>query len=211
MVNRIRRLLYAVLLGLSARIEASDPGRVLSADLRIEASPGAALDGLSSYRIQFVAADPRIGAPLQKAAEHLRKRTWTLSDSVLSLRGGVGFDVELTDTGNLHLSLFPDEDDPQRGRRWLLWTHPDGMRDRWWSLGGSVDIVRTQPQRAQALERLYTDRTLMLAPQLILDMDRLAGLAGSAQLTLQNANWRDAVTDRYTDTRVWQINVRWRF
>lgn len=211
MVNRARRLLYAVLLGFSPQAGAGDPGQPLPASLLIESFPGGTTGYLSTYRVSFAAADPRIAAPFQRAAELLRKRTWTFSDSVFSLRGGVGLDVELPDAGNLHLSLFPDDDDPQRGRRWQLSTRREGAHGRLWSLGGCVDVVRTEPERPQAVERPYTDRELTVAPQLILDMDRLAGLPGNAQLLLQHANWRDGVTERYTDGRVWQVNVRWRF
>lgn len=218
-VNRTRRLLYAVLLWLSPQASGAstlaDPAApaeasgFLPATLIIESFPAAVGSSLSAYRVVFVAPDSRIAAPFQKAAELLRKRSWKFNDSSLSLRGGVGLDVGLPDDGNLHLSLFPDEDDPQRGRRWQLSTTPNNARGRLWSVGGCVDVVRTQQERSRY--EGYTDREIAVSPQLILDMDRLAGIPGTAQLVLQNANWRDGVTERYTDERVWQINVLWRF
>lgn len=218
-VNRIRRLLYAVLLWLSPQASgAATPAEsgtppaasgFLPATLVIESFPAAAGSPQSTYRIAFVVPDSRIAAPFQRAAELLRKRSWKFNDSLLSLRGGVGLDVGLPDDGNLHLSLFPDDDDPQRGKRWQLSTATKGSSGRLWSVGGCVDVVRTQQERSPY--EGYTDREIAVSPQLILDMDRLAGMPGTAQLVLQNANWRDGVTERYTDERVWQINVIWRF
>lgn len=218
-VNRTRRLLYAILLWLSPQAsgaatlaEPDAPAQVsglVPATLVIESFPAAAGRSLTTYRVAFVVPDSRIAAPFQKAAELLRKRSWKFNDSLLSLRGGVGLDVGLPDDGNLHLNLFPDDNDPQRGKRWQLSTSTKNARGRLWSVGGCVDVVRTQQERSPY--EGYTDREIAISPQLILDMDQLAGMPGTAQLVLQNANWRDGVTERYTDERVWQINVLWRF
>ena len=118
-------------------------------------------------------------------------------------------DLGLPDGGNLHLNLFPDKNDPERGRHWRLSSDGDVRNARLWSVGGSVDIVN--PEREIGPYRGDTERQFALAPQLMLDMDRLAGMPGSAQLTLQHCNWRDKVTDHHTEDKVWQLNVRWRF
>ncbi len=217
--NLIRRALYAALLWLSPQGHAADAQQQQAASdavaeaklakLTIESFPAGATGYLSRYRIDFVLPDPRIAAPLRRAAELLRTHTWHFNDALLSLRGGVGLDLALPDAGNLHLSLFPDDDDPARGKRWRLATPPNSAPGRLWSLGACLDAVRTAHDRGA--ERLVSDREVVLTPQLILDMDRLAGMPGSAQLMLQRAGWRDKVSNRYSEEQVWQVNVRWRF
>lgn len=215
--NLVRRGLYAVLLWLSphAPSAASDQtgataeAKSLSATLTIQALPAGQPGVASTYRIAFVPPDSRIAAPLRKAADLLRTRTWEFNDSLLSLRGGVKLALDLPDGGNLHLDLFPDEDNPDRGRRWKLSTPAEDGRAGLWSVGGKVTVI--DEQRVRGGFRADTDRQFTVAPQLVLDMDELAGVPGSAQLMLQRCNWHDRTTDRFTDDRVWQLSVRWRF
>lgn len=215
--NLLRRGLYAVLLWLSphtpsaaaAPSEAPASPKALSATLTIEAQPANSTGVASSYRIAFVPPDSRIAAPLRRAADLLRTRTWEFNDNLLSLRGGVKLALDLPDGGNLHLDLFPDEDNPDRGRRWKLTTPAEDGRTGLWSIGGSVIVIDELRERGPY--RAGTDRQFTVAPQLVLDMDELAGMPGNARLTLQRCNWHDGVTDRFTEDRVWQLNVRWRF
>lgn len=215
--DHARRGLYAVLLWLSPQAPSAaaaqlDPPKSAGPSaglLTIEALPSSVSGVSSGYRISFSAPDNRIAAPFRKAAEILRARTWQFNDSLLSLRGGVKLDLGLPDGGNLHLNLFPDKNDPERGRHWQLSSDGDVGSARLWSVGGSVDIVN--PERETGPYRVDTERQFVLMPQLMLDMDRLAGMPGNAQLTLQHCNWRDKVTDHHTEDKVWQLNVRWRF
>ncbi|WP_348817719.1 hypothetical protein [Fontimonas sp. SYSU GA230001] len=179
------------------------------ASLSIEALPSWTPGVASAYRISYTPPDDRIAAPLRKLADLLRTRTWQFNDSLLSLRGGVKLDLGLPDGGNLHLNLFPDQDDPERGRHWQLSSDGDAGPARLWSVGGSVEVINAERERGP--HRVDTERQVVLTPQLMLDMDQLAGMPGNAQLTLQHCNWRDGVTNHHSDDKVWQLNVRWRF
>lgn len=216
-INHARRGLYAVLLWLSpqapsaAAVAADAPKSAgpSTASLSIEALPSSIPGVSSGYQITFSAPDGRIAAPFRKVAESLRARTWQFNDRLLSLRGGVKLELGLPDGGNLHLNLFPDKNDPERGRHWQLSSDGAVSSARLWSVGGSVDIVNQERERGPY--RVDTERQFALSPQLMLDMDQLAGVPGSAQLVLQHTNWRDKVTDHHTEDKVWQLNVRWRF
>lgn len=216
-VNRLRRLVYAVLLWLSAPLVAhAVPAEGKSAGsgptlhkalLTIESFPES--DGGTQYRVSFNVPDSRIAAPFARLAEGLRTQTWSFNDRLPSLRGGVGLDLQLRDAGNLHLRLFPDEDHPERGRRWTITTRAQSRHAPVWSVGGSVDLVRTQHIRYGQWPD--SEREVRLAPELMLDVDRLAGIPGTAQLTLQHGGWRDRTSRRYAEGDCWQVQVRWRF
>lgn len=141
---------------------------------------------------------------------------WRYTEGWRQLRGGVGLDMEVAGAGNLHLTLLPARDSEMRGMRWALDGDGDGSvrGARLWSLGASFDMVRTVDygtDRASSDRRFpHGSRRVVLSPQLVLDLDRLAHTAGNAQLTLQHANWRERDSRALPD-RVWQLSLRWRF
>lgn len=219
--NRVRRGLYAVLLWLSCppllvaaevddQAQTSGPSQEGSqAKLSIERLRSSVAAAQQEYRVTLSVTDPRVAAPFRHAAEILRTRSWRFNDSLPNLRGGLGLDIELPDAGNLHLRLFPDERHPDRGLRWEVTSSAAALQRKLWSFGGAVDVIRTEPE--QRVLPSARGREIALTPQLVLDMDRLADLPGSAQLTMQYGHWRDGVTDRHSGDRVLQLNVVWRF
>ena len=137
---------------------------------------------------------------------------WRYTEPWRQLRGGIGLDIEIADAGNLHFTLLPARDTSVRGMRWQFDTD-EGPHARVWSVGASVDVVRTieSDARLRDGEGLRGQRRLVLNPQLVLDLDRLIDADGHAQLTLQHSNWRDASSRRALPDRVWQLSLRWRY
>jgi hypothetical protein len=129
------------------------------------------------------------------------------------IRGGVGVDLLVQDGARLHLDLVPARDPAVRGWRWKQRLGDGARTAGWWSLGAGFDVVRTAS--AGPLDPLrerhpYRDRRIVLSPQLLVDLDRVAGLDGCAELRLQHAYWRGSgdLADR---DRAMQIELRWRF
>ena len=129
------------------------------------------------------------------------------------IRGGAGFDLGIAGLTRLHLDVVPARDPSVRGWRWK---HRLGdISGAWlpWSIGAAFDVVRSMPDEPldAARERHpYRDRRLVVSPQFLLDLDRVAGFDGCAELRLQHAYWRGP-GDLAGDRRTWQVELRWRF
>jgi hypothetical protein len=129
------------------------------------------------------------------------------------IRGGAGVDLFVQDGLRLHLDLVPARDPAVRGWRWKQRFSERADARSWWSLGAGFDVVRTpstEPLDVLRERHPYRDRRIVLSPQLLVDLDRVAGLDGCAELRLQHAYWRsgDDVAD---GERALQIELRWRF
>jgi hypothetical protein len=117
------------------------------------------------------------------------------------LRHGVALDYALGEGGGLHLALFAKRD----ARRWELNAQPPAAafgQARLWSLGGAVEVVRLGVDRR---------RTLTVAPQLLVDLDRLTGAAGELDLTVQYSPWRTSEPQASRSQSVPQLSLKWRF
>jgi len=217
LAGRLKRLLYAGLLTASPQVPAlaDTPGTAAVRPLpeRIYVAlqilhPSGADDRLETAEIRF--HDPRMSPLFSSLAERLSARSWTFSDEWRRARGGVGLDVEITESGNLHLNLVPAREGADRGVRWQLGGDGHARRTSLWSLGGGVDLVRMM-EVGQREPGSHNHQRLVLSPQLVLDLDQLAGAPGSAQLTLQQTYWREAASRRAMPDRVWQLTLGWRF
>lgn len=170
-----------------------------------------------SWRLPRPVLDLRAAPMMALAAEsqRLASLAWRYTEEWRQLRGGVGLDVEIADAGNLHLTLVPARDSEVRGLRWLLDADGGARGTQLWSIGASFDLVRTMDYDFDAppsdRDRLRGSRRVILSPQLLLDVDRLARTAGNAQLTVQHSNWREHDSRRALPGRVWQFALRWRF
>jgi len=214
-VNVLRRGIYAALLWVSHPLNAAaaDDGSAAEAQPRratidIQALPAEGPAEARSWRVGISSSDPRAAPALAPLIERLRNRSWKFDDRRFpSLRGGIGVDIDLPEAGNLHLNLLPRKDKAVTGDglRWKLSADESDDRQQKWSLGGTLDRVRSGDGPGQPGES-----KLAVTPQLILDVDALTGMSGDAKLTLQRAQWRDSRSGEDVG-RVWQINVRWRF
>lgn len=215
-VNLLRRGLYAVLLWISHPLNAAaaDGGQAAKAEaaprratIDIQALPSALPGEPPGWRVGVSTDDPRAAPALSPLIQHLRGRRWDFDRNFPSLRGGIGLDVDLPEAGNLHLNLLP----PRRGNasgeglRWQLSADESQDLRQLWSVGGTVDRVRSGESPGQLGEQ-----KLALTPQLILDVDALTGMNGDARLIVQRAQWRDSRSGEDVG-RVWQVNLRWRF
>lgn len=170
-------------------------------------------DRQPSTRPELFLSAPAPGVPgLTSTSFEPHPPRWRYTDPWRQLRGGIGLDVEIADAGNLHLTLLPARDASMRGLRWQF-DGEEGPQARLWSVGASVDLVRTieLDARRRDAEALRGQQRLVLNPQLVLDLDRLIDADGHAQLTLQHGNWRDAGSRRALPDRVWQLSLRWRY
>lgn len=135
-----------------------------------------------------------------------RPSTLALLAEVRGLRRGLGFDLGLPESGNLHLNLYSGRDGFGQGRRWSLADFGDSPR-RKWSLGAALDLVRYSHQ----VDQFLPDAQFVLSPQLRLDLDALTGLPGQCELLVQRTVWRGAESRAMDDARVFQLGVKWRF
>lgn len=214
-MGRLRRLLYAGLLSagpqLPALAEEARPVPVLPERIYVALQilpPSGADDRLEHAELRF--HDPRIAPLFSGLAARISARSWAFSDEWRRARGGVGLDIEVLESGNLHLNLVPARYGADHGVRWQLGGDGQTRRTHLWSLGGGVDLVRMMEvdQREPGAHR---HQRLVLSPQLVLDLDQLADVPGSAQLTLQQTYWREAASRRAMPERVWQLTLGWRY
>lgn len=185
-------------------------GAPLNLNLSIEAGKGYSGNPQAVYRIGFSASDPRLNTAFNRLARLLQLRNHEVVEQVRDIRNGIGVDFDLPDAGKLHFMLHPRSDELDRGARWLLGEDQDqdeSPKDIW-SLGAAVDLVSVDRFDASFHIR-DRERRLQVAPQLIIDADRLLGLRGKAVITLQQACWKSS--DGRQEEPVFQMRLKWRF
>jgi len=214
--NRLRRAVYGVLLWCSAPTLSAAPnhGETTSAQrslnrtlISIEriASQWIGLD--AGYRIDVTRPDLRVARLLDPLAGLLRTQTRYVYSEPSSLLGGIGLDVDLPASGRLFLRLRPGDPELDQGLRWeLSATDVDGESGVI-TAGAGLSMVYgvADPRFDDAVRRLE------LHPQVILDIDRLTKIPGSAELMLGRRSWIDSEGQNPDDRRAWQVVVQWRF
>ncbi len=212
--NRARRAAYALLLWLShhplaaaaapdARPYRQEP---LKARISIESILSHVIGADATFRVSVVAQDPRIAPLFSKVAELLRAQTWYLHSERSSLRSGIGLNIELPDDSGMFLKLVPNDDPTGQGVRWELFADADDGQQAL-KLGGCLDMIG----RPEDPRREFDKHDFELTPQLVLDVDDLTGMPGTAQLRLERSGWRTRDHYRVGDDPVWQLTVSWRF
>lgn len=120
-----------------------------------------------------------------------------------SVRDGVGFDLAVPDFGRLHLSLHTRHNAKTDGKRWSL-----GLADaasgepesKIWSLGGSLEMVRT----------VEGGRHMALVPELLIDLSDQRSRYLPFEASVKFAHWR-SVSEKYSlEDQVPQITFKWR-
>lgn len=183
-------------------------GIPLNVNLSIEAQKGYSGDVLGVYRIVFSTNDPRLSGAFNRLARLLQLRNHEVVEQVRDIRNGIGVDFDLPDAGKLHFMLHPRGDELDRGARWILGEDQSPEPSELWSLGAAVDLVSVDRFDASFQIR-DRDRRLQVAPQLIIDADRLLGLRGKAVITIQQACWKSSTGQQ--DEPVLQMRLKWRF
>lgn len=213
---RLWRTLYGLMLWASQASLAQAAGEPVTAPapLKVQVSIEAmdwSGDGTARLRLGYSTEDARLSPRFNRVSELLRLRQHNVVEQLRELRRGVGLDIELPDAGKLHLMLHPQEDKLGGGKRWAvssveaseLQAAREG--EAVWSLGTAVDLVETGMPGRDA----QRERKLSVAPQLIVDADRLFGMRGDAVVTLQRAYWKSEQAT--APEPVVQLRLNWRF
>ena len=115
-----------------------------------------------------------------------------------SIRDGVGFDLALPDIGNFHLNLYARHNARTSGKRWSM--SGEGSAPRTWSIGGTLELVRT----------VDGDKQLAFVPELLVDLDNSRTRYLPFQASLKFANWRSLQDRASLDEQVPQLMFKWR-
>lgn len=218
-IARLRRLMYGVLLlaaapGVACADELAYVGKVRHSTPA--SSPYASIVQATIEGLVLLHADPvdSPDTPIQGngyprvALDSVNARVFQAASSNPSLvkltvlqtgqvRDGVGFDMRVPDLGNFHLNLYSRRNARTEGRRWAM-NMAEGVERRTWSVGGSLEVVRT----------LDGDRQVAFVPELLLDLSD--GNALPFQATVKYANWRSVSDKTSLDEKVPQITFKWR-
>lgn len=219
-IGRIRRFLYGVLLlaatpGAVAADELAHVGKYRS--IAVASAPErtliATLQGLLVAHAELVVSP---ATPLYAHSGHPRMSLDTVSARVhegvdaprfrvaasdgRALRDGIGFDLGVADFGNFHLNLYARRNARTEGQRWAMGAGEDGDGSRRWSLGGTLELVRT----------LGGERFVAVVPELLLDLPPEGTRFLPFEASLKYANWRSLAEKQSLDERVPQLTFKWR-
>jgi hypothetical protein len=146
---------------------------------------------------------PVAGQPLIADNGTARLLAMNVDSSVLgAMRDGVAVTFSVGDLGGLNLNLYKRRNAKTAGQQFDL--NPaadDSPQQHFWSLGGSLDLVRNNDGH----------REIVFVPQLLLDFDALTGAHSQFQAFLQYATWKPAPGQAATDQRMPQVAVKLRF
>lgn len=121
-----------------------------------------------------------------------------------ALTDGVGVNFSMGDWGGLSLNLYSRRNAKGPGKRWNLnpaGPYPMASAPRFWSLGGSLDLVRNSDGR----------KHIVFVPQLLLDFDALTGSHNRLVAFMQYANWRPGLGQAAQDEKIPQVALRLQF
>lgn len=116
-----------------------------------------------------------------------------------SIRDGIGFDLAVPDVGNFHLNLYARRNARTEGRRWSV-NGTDAADDRIWSLGGTLELVRT----------IDGDRHVAFVPELLVDLSGRPESYLPFQASVRIAHWRSLAEKQSLDERAPQLLFKWR-
>ncbi|TJY64985.1 hypothetical protein E4T66_01815 [Sinimarinibacterium sp. CAU 1509] len=211
----MRRALYGVLLWCSypALSTANDggeaplPRHVTRTLISIERLAAQWVGFDAGYRIDVTRPDPRIAPALDRIAGLLRTQTRYVYSEPSSLLGGIGMDIDLPSSGRLYLRLKPGDPELDQGLRWELCATDAHNERSAVTAGAGLSMVygATDPRFDDTVGRAE------LHPQVILDIDRLTDIPGSAELMLGRRSWIDSDGQSPDGRRAWQVVVQWRF
>jgi hypothetical protein len=222
-VNRLRRMLYGLLLGsASAPALAASPqdaGTLHRLPQVVSNAP------LWMHDNALLARDPQngglyayagLGTVLARAGSLGRDFAFLpvgdllftahfLGDDLKKIGKGLGVDFVLPEFGYFHLNLYTGRNDATGGKRWRIdpqgFALPDSA-EHLWSLGGSLAME----QGANG------HRQLTFVPQLVLNLDAITRTSGRMQAVISYHNWRSQVDRMPTDQgAVPQVSLKWRF
>ena len=129
---------------------------------------------------------------------------WLATSPAPSLMNGASVNYSMGTRGGLHLELYSRRNPEGPGQRWNL--NPAepaaaALQPRFWSLGGSLDQVRTHNGGQQ----------IVFVPQLVLDFAALSGSHRPFEAVLQYANWGPTPGALMLDQSLLQVAVRLQF
>lgn len=226
-VNRLRRMLYGLLLGsASAPALAGTPQEAAAGDTLHRLPQVVTNAPLWMHDDVLLARDPLGGklyayaglGPVLARADALGPdyaflpvggllfTAHYLGQDLAKIGKGLGVDLALPQLGYFHLNLYAGRGDVTGGKRWRIdpqgFALPDSA-ERLWSLGGSLAVEQGANGRRQ----------LTFVPQLVLNLDAVTHLSGRLQAVLSYHNWRSQADRGLAEQQgaVPQISLRWRF
>jgi hypothetical protein len=216
LVNRLRRVTYGVLLWAAAQgaVAAEEPGAAHArpayarnlAVLQVQVPNGMPM-GIAGPIADHLrvpqGAVPAAGQPLIVEDFSARLIAMNVDSTVLgALRDGVAVNFSMGDFGGLQLNLYKRRNARTAGQQFDLNPGaPDAPPARFWSLGGSLDLVRNSEGH----------REVVFVPQLLLDFDALDASTSHFQVFVQYAGWKAAPGQAASDEKVPQVAVKLRF
>ena len=117
-----------------------------------------------------------------------------------SIRDGIGFDLAVPDLGHFHLNLYTRRNAKTEGRRWGVTGAESASGARAWSLGGTLELVRT----------IDGERHVAFVPELLFDLSEARQSYLPFQASLRMAHWRSLAEKQSLDERVPQLMFKWR-
>jgi len=229
-VNRLRRMLYGLLLGsvtapvlagpLDAALNGNTPHRLprvqtngaawMHDDILLARDPWSADKGVYAYAGLGPALSAATASGRDFAFLPVGDALFTaqfLGDDLKKIGKGLGVDLALPELGYFHLNLYAGRNDATGGKRWRI--DPEGFAlpqstGKLWSLGGSLALERDEPGG---------HRQLRFVPQLVLNLDTLTHVSGRMQAVISYHNWRSQADRGPADDQgpVPQVSLKWWF
>jgi hypothetical protein len=116
-----------------------------------------------------------------------------------AVRDGVGFDLLVPDFGNFHLNLYSRRNARTEGWRHSVKLAGEEAQQRTWSVGGSVEVVRT----------IDGGKHLAFVPELIFDMDGATDGRLPFQASVRYGNWRSVAEKKSLEEKAVQVVFKW--
>jgi hypothetical protein len=219
--GRLRRFLYGVLLLAASRgALAADPladlGRHRAAPPGASAPQHVVLATLQGLVMIHAEAATHPSAPLAARQGYPRIALDTVSARLQEpgdaprfsigisdsreLRDGAGFDLMVPEIGNFHLNLYARRNARSEGRRWAVGSAGASGPRQGWSLGGTLDLVRT----------VDGGRHVAFVPEVTFDLSDTGATYLPFQASLRLAHWRSIADTHALEERVPQITFHWR-
>lgn len=213
-INRLRRVAYGVMLGVSLPTAASEPplSPRLPTDRGANSGPQrwltAGVEGLVAVSARE-AADPATPMGTEDDYGHLDfedialdfddpRAGSSLQVSVVQpslMRDGLGLDVAIPDLGALRLNLYAR----RVAHGATGWDFMQADAAPVWSLGGSLELVRTGDG----------SRQLAFIPELTVDGNALSGNKLGFSASVRYSHWRRLGAREAEDFAVPQLMFRW--
>lgn len=137
-------------------------------------------------------------APRTTVLPQLRTRR---KHPIRRIKNSLGMDYRLAEQGGLHFSVYQRRRPKDVGLRWQLNQDHAGHRVQRWSVGGKLDLIRTEEG----------ERFVSFVPQLMVNPDGAHLRARRWRVRMEYGYWFGSQSRAAVAERVPQVNLKWRF